>query len=70
VLEIEGVKIYSLEKSVCDAVKFRNKISIDVMSEIIKSYLKRKDKNLNLLFQTSKKMKMEMLLREYLMLIK
>lgn len=69
VQDIEGVRIYSLEKSVCDAVKFRNKIGINVMSEILKNYLKRKDKNLNLLFQVSKKMRMEILLREYLTVI-
>lgn len=46
--EIDGylVKIYDLERSVCDAVKFRNKIGIDLCSEILKNYLKRPDKNL------------------------
>lgn len=67
--ELNGLKIYSLEKSVCDAIKFRNKIGVDLMREIIKNYLKRKDKNLNVLFQVSKKMRMEKLLREYLTLI-
>jgi predicted transcriptional regulator of viral defense system len=69
VQESAGVKIYSLEKSVCDAVKFRNKIGIDVMSKILKNYIKHKDKNLNVLFQVSRKMRMELLLREYLTLI-
>lgn len=43
--EIDGfkVKVYNLERSVCDAIKYRNKIGIDVSSEILKNYLARKD---------------------------
>jgi len=39
------------------------------MAEVLKNYIKRKDKNLNSLFQVAKMMKMENLLREYLNLI-
>ena len=42
----QKIKIYDLEKSVCDAVRFRNKIGVEMMSEILKNYIKRKDKNL------------------------
>ena len=50
--EIEGfkVKIYDLEKSVCDAVKYRNKIGIDVSSEILRNYLLRKDCDITKLY--------------------
>lgn len=40
-------RIYDLEKSICDAVRLRNKIGMDVCSEIIKNYMKRTDKDLN-----------------------
>lgn len=46
-----------MEKSVCDAVKFRNKIGVDVSSEILKNYLSRDDRNLTLLSDYSKKMR-------------
>ena len=57
--EIDGykVKIYDLEKSVCDAVKFRNKIGIDISSEVLKNYLKRPDKNLTRLNEYAKQMR-------------
>ena len=57
--EIEGykVRIYDLEKSVCDAVKFRNKIGIDISSEILKNYLVRSDRNLTRLNEYAKKMR-------------
>ena len=37
------LKIYDLEKSVCDAIKYRNRVGIDVSSEILRNYLSRKD---------------------------
>ena len=57
--EIEGykVRIYDLEKSVCDAVKFRNKIGIDISSEILKNYLVMSDRNLTRLSEYAKKMR-------------
>jgi predicted transcriptional regulator of viral defense system len=60
------VKIYNLEKSVCDAVKFRTKIGAEVTSEILKNYLKRKDRNLSLLMDYAKKMRIEKILKTYL----
>lgn len=57
--EIEGykVRIYDIEKSVCDAVKFRNKIGIDISSEILKNFLVRSDRNLTRLNEYAKKMR-------------
>ena len=51
--EIDGfkVKVYDLEKSVCDAIKYRNKIGLDVSSEIFKNYLSRKDRDITLLYE-------------------
>ena len=60
------VNIYDLEKSVCDAVKFRTKIGIDVSSEILKNYLKRSDRNLPKLIEYAKKMRIMTILRTYL----
>jgi len=69
IVQLDGFQMYSLEKSVCDAIKFRNKIGKDTMAEVLKNYLKRKDKDLNTLFRIAKLMKMENLLREYLNLM-
>lgn len=46
--EIEGAKvqIYDIEKSVCDAVKFRNKQGMDIAKEVVKNYLKRPDRDI------------------------
>ncbi len=51
--EIDGfkVKVYNLEKSVCDAIKHRNKIGLDVSAEIFKNYLARKDRDITRLYE-------------------
>jgi predicted transcriptional regulator of viral defense system len=63
-IDNQTVKMYDLERSVCDAMRFRNKIGIDMMSEILKNYLKRKDKNLNKLSQYAKQLRIEKMMIE------
>ncbi|OAV66468.1 hypothetical protein Barb6XT_01925 [Bacteroidales bacterium Barb6XT] len=61
-----NVEIYDLEKSVCDAIKYRTKIGMDVASEILKNYLKHSDRNLTKLLGYAKQMRTENILRTYL----
>lgn len=69
--KIEGVEvpIYNLEKSVCDAVRFRNKIGIDTTNEVLKNYLKRPSKNLDELIYYGKKLRIEKTLKTYLSIL-
>ena len=60
------ISISDMEKSVCDAIKFRNKIGKDILNEILTEYLKRKDKNLDLLIKYSKVLRVEKILKNYL----
>lgn len=65
---IEGidVAIYDRERCLCDAIKYRNKIGIDVMAEILNSYLSYPQKNLSLLSQYAKQLRVYNLLSNYL----
>ena len=67
-IKINGytVNIYDLEKSVCDAIRYRTKIGINVASEILKTYLKRQDRNITKLMGYAKQMRIEKILRTYL----
>ena len=58
---IEGftVKIYDLEKSVCDAIKYRNRVGIDVSSEIFRNYLSRKDCDITKLYSYASAMRID-----------
>lgn len=60
------VKITDVERSVCDAVKYRNKIGLDVCSEIINEYLKRKDRNISRLCEYAKQLRVYNTLSKYL----
>jgi predicted transcriptional regulator of viral defense system len=53
VININGaqVRMYDLERSVCDAVKFRNKTVADLLGEIMRNYVSRKDKNIDTLLK-------------------
>ena len=66
--EIEGIKIniYNRERCVCDAIKYRNKIGIDVMAEILDAYLKFEHRNLSLLSEYAKKLRVFNTLSTYL----
>lgn len=66
--EISGynVRITDLERSVCDAVKYRNKIGLDVCAEIIRSYVRRKDRNLSRLNEYAKRLRIAKVLNNYL----
>lgn len=59
-------QIYNIERSVCDAIKARNKIGIDVCAEIVNEYLKRPSRNIVLLTEYAKKLRVESTLRKYL----
>lgn len=60
------VRIYDVEKSVCDAVKFRNKIGLDVTAEVLKAYLARKDRNIARLTAYASQMRVASTLKGYL----
>ncbi len=65
---IDGFRmnIYDIEKSVCDAVKYRNKIGIETTAEIINKYLALKNRNIDKLVKYAKKMRIYTTLKLYL----
>lgn len=64
--ENKTLKFYDKERSVCDAVKFRNKIGEDIMQEVIKSYVRQKQKNIDQLMQYAKILRVEKIMTPYL----
>ena len=61
-----NIKLYDVERCVCDAVKFRNKVGIDVCSEIINNYLERSDRNLSRLMDYARQLRVGGILEKYL----
>ena len=67
-MEIDGfnIRLYDVERCVCDAVKFRNKIGMDVCSGIIGNYLERPNRNLSKLMSYARKLRVGTILEQYL----
>lgn len=67
-MEIDGFNIclYDVERCVCDAVKFRNKVGMDVCAEIVSNYLNRTDRNLSKLMDYARQLRVGTILEQYL----
>jgi hypothetical protein len=63
------IKMYDLEKSVCDAVRFRNKVGMDTTIEVLQNYVKRQDKNLNKLSRYAQQLGIENIVNNMVMLL-
>lgn len=60
------VVTYNLERTVCDCLRSRNQMDIAIVTDAIKRYSKRKDKNLNTLMQMAETFRVTKLLRTYM----
>lgn len=58
--------IFDIEKTVVDVVYYRNKVGIEETSEILKNYLKKKDRNIDKLYSYAKQLRSEKIVRTYL----
>ena len=47
-----------MERTVYDAIKYRNKIGLDVCGEVIDNYLKRETRNISLLNEYAKRLRL------------
>lgn len=62
----ESISIYNRERCVCDAVRFRNRIGIDIMKEVLKAYMTSSRKDLNMLNEYAKAIRISSILNQYM----
>ncbi len=60
------IKIYDKERTICDIVKDRNKIDTQILNTALKEYMKRKDKNLFLLYKYAGELRIKNILSRYM----
>ena len=60
------IRTYNMERTICDILRSRNQLDITILTDGLKSYSKRKDKNLSLLLRYAESFKIEKILRSYL----
>lgn len=67
-MEVNGhnIKIYDLEKSVCDAIKHRGKLGEDITLEVLKNYIQLQNKDLNKLMQYAKLLRIAPITEQYI----
>lgn len=61
-----SVMVYDLERTICDCLRSRNQLDIAIVTDAIKRYARRKDKNLNALMQMAEIFQVTKLLTNYL----
>lgn len=61
-----NIRVYNMERTICDIIRDRNKIDSQIFNTALKEYMKRSDKNLNLLYEYAKEFKILKILRMYL----
>jgi len=60
------VKAYDLERTLCDCIRNRNQMDISILTDAIKRYVKRKDKDLNALMKMAKMFRVDKPIRSYM----
>ena len=59
-------RIFDIEKSFVDVIYYRNKIGIEEASEVLRNYLKGKDRAIDRLYTYAKMLRCEAIVRTYL----
>ena len=70
-IEIESpfgmkIKTYDIERTICDIIKNKNKMDIEVFTKALKEYSRLKNKDLLKLMKCAKKLNVEKKVREYM----
>ena len=60
------IKIYNIERTICDIIRDRNKIDPQIFNTALNEYMKRKDKDLLLLYKYAKIFKIDKILVQYM----
>ncbi|HQN63888.1 MAG TPA: type IV toxin-antitoxin system AbiEi family antitoxin domain-containing protein [Flexilinea sp.] len=60
------VKTYNLERTICDLLRNRNQIDIQLLNEALKNYVIHKDRNIDQLYNFAKQFRIQKIVREYI----
>ncbi|MEA1975773.1 MAG: hypothetical protein U9N10_09595 [Bacillota bacterium] len=63
------IKIYNLERTICDILRSRNRMDIEMINKTMKKYVRKKEANFKLLYDYSKKLNIEGVIRKYMELL-
>lgn len=60
------IRVYDIERTICDIIKNKNKMDIEIFTKALQRYSRSKNKDLNKLMRYAKKLKVDKKVREYM----
>jgi predicted transcriptional regulator of viral defense system len=60
------IKTLNLERTVCDVLRSRNHVDIQLVNEVLKRYVKKREKDLDLLYNYAMQFRIQKIVREYI----
>jgi predicted transcriptional regulator of viral defense system len=61
-----AIKVYNIERTICDIIRSRNRVDIQIMNEAMKRFVKVKSVDYTLLMEYAKRLKVDKALTNYL----
>lgn len=65
----DPLRVFDIHRSVCDAVRFRNKVGMDTTSGVLKNYLSSPNRDFSLLLEYARQLRIEKKISDYLNLM-
>lgn len=63
------IKVFNLERTICDVLRSRNQVDIQFVNEALKKYAIHKDRNIDQLYNYAKQFRIQRIVREYIELL-
>ena len=60
------INIFNLERTICDVLRSRNQIDVQLINESLKRYVGKKERNIDLLYSYAKKFRIQNIVRTYI----
>lgn len=60
------IKTFNLERTICDVLRSRNQIDVQLINDALKRYVVKKERNIDLLYNYARQFKIQQIMREYI----
>ena len=60
------IRVTDLERTICDVVRSRNQMDVQLVYEALKRYVRKSERNIDLLYSYAKRFRIQKVVREYL----
>jgi predicted transcriptional regulator of viral defense system len=60
------IKTFNLERTICDVLRNRNQIDVQLVNEALKRYVGKKERNIDLLYSYARQFRIQKIVRDYI----